>query len=160
MHAKPRSRQAFIITPTMWRNIIACGLLFFGVMFYLVYAFEHGNITALPQLLSEHFGAESGLTTYELSLVFTIFVMLQFWNLFNARAYATHRSALHLGGCGEFIFIAAVILVGQIFIVTVGGPFFSVTPLRITDWLWIIGGTSLVLWIGELTRIFKNKGRE
>lgn len=160
MHAKPRSRQAFIITRTMWRNIIVCGLLFFGVMFYLVYAFEHGNITALPQLLSEHFGAGSGLTTYELSLVFTIFVMLQFWNLFNARAYATHRSALHLGGCGEFIFIAAVILVGQIFIVTVGGPFFSVTPLRITDWLWIIGGTSLVLWIGELTRIFKNKGRE
>ncbi len=160
MHAKPRSRQAFIITRTMWRNIIVCGLLFFGVMFYLVYAFEHGNITALPQLLSEHFGAESGLTTYELSLVFTIFVMLQFWNLFNARAYATRRSALHLGGCGEFLFIAAVILVGQIFIVTVGGPFFSVTPLRITDWLWIIGGTSLVLWIGELTRIFKNKGRE
>lgn len=160
MHAKPRSRQAFIITRTMWRNIIVCGLLFFGVMFYLVYAFEHGNITALPQLLLEHFGAESGLTTYELSLVFTIFVMLQFWNLFNARAYATHRSALHLGGCGEFLFIAAVILVGQIFIVTVGGPFFSVTPLRITDWLWIIGGTSLVLWIGELTRIFKNKGRE
>ena len=79
--------------------------------------------------------------------------MLQFWNMFNARAYATHRSALHLANCGEFLFIAICILAGQILIVQLGGEFFSVTPLSLSDWLWIIGSTSLVLWIGEFLRL-------
>lgn len=157
MKDKPRPRKAFIITPTMWRNIIITGLVFFGVMFYLIYAFEHADITTLPQLLHEHFGTPDTLTAYELSLIFTIFVMLQFWNMFNARAYATHRSGLRLAHCGEFLIIAAVIFVGQIAIVELGGGFFSVTPLKLTDWIIIIGGTSLVLWIGELIRLFHNR---
>ena len=157
MADRPRSRTAFIITRSMWRNIIATGLIFFGIMFYLVYAFEHADISSLPQLLHEHLGARSGLTAYELSLTFTIFVMLQFWNMFNARAYASHRSGLSLTHCGEFLLIAGVILVGQILIVELGGRFFTVTPLRLSDWAIILLGTSLVLWIGEGIRFIRNR---
>lgn len=153
MNDKPRKRSSFIITPAMWRFIISTGLIFFGILFAMVYVFEHADITALPQLLNLQLGGESGLTPYELSLIFTTFVMLQFWNMFNARAYATHRSALHLANCGEFLFIAICILAGQILIVQLGGEFFSVTPLSLSDWLWIIGSTSLVLWIGEFLRL-------
>lgn len=153
MNDKPRKRSSFIITPAMWRFIISTGLIFFGILFAMVYIFEHADITALPQLLNLQLGGESGLTPYELSLIFTTFVMLQFWNMFNARAYATHRSALHLANCGEFLFIAICILAGQILIVQLGGEFFSVTPLSLSDWLWIIGSTSLVLWIGEFLRL-------
>ena len=148
MNDKPRKRSSFIITPAMWRFIISTGLIFFGILFAMVYVFEHADITALPQLLNLQLGGESGL-----SLIFTTFVMLQFWNMFNARAYATHRSALHLANCGEFLFIAICILAGQILIVQLGGEFFSVTPLSLSDWLWIIGSTSLVLWIGEFLRL-------
>ena len=155
MHDRPRDRRSFIITPSMWRFIISTGLIFFGILFGMVYIFEHADITALPQLLHPHLGAKSGLTPYELSLIFTTFVMLQFWNMFNSRAYATHRSALHLGHCGEFLFIAMFILVGQILIVQFGGEFFSVTSLNLSDWLWIIGSTSFVLWIGEFLRLFR-----
>lgn len=157
MADRPRSRTAFIITRSMWRNIIATGLIFFGIMFYLVYAFEHADITSLPQLLHERLGSRSGLTAYELSLTFTIFVMLQFWNMFNARAYASHRSGLSLSHCGEFLLIAGVILVGQILIVELGGRFFTVTPLRLSDWAIILLGTSLVLWIGEGIRLIRNR---
>ena len=153
MNDKPRKRSSFIITPAMWRFIISTGLIFFGILFAMVYVFEHADITALPQLLNLQLGGESGLTPYELSLIFTTFVMLQFWNMFNARAYATHRSALHLANCGEFLFIAICIRAGQILIVQLGGEFFSVTPLSLSDWLWIIGSTSLVLWIGEFLRL-------
>ena len=95
------------------------------------------------------------MTPYELSLFFTIFVFLQFWNMFNARAYMTRQSAFHFRGCGEFLMIAAVIFIGQILIVEFGGPFFNVAPLSLSDWLWIIGSTSAVLWIGELLRLLK-----
>lgn len=73
--------------------------------------------------------------------------------MFNARAFATGRSALHLKGCTGFGLTALIILVGQVLIVTVGGQFFSVEPLRLTDWAIIIGATSLVLWVGELYRL-------
>lgn len=157
MSDRPRSRTAFIITRSMWRNIIASGLIFFGIMFYLVYAFEHADISSLPQLLHEHLGSRSGLTAYELSLTFTIFVMLQFWNMFNARAYASHGSGLSLTHCGEFLLIAGVILVVQILIVELGGRFFTVTPLRLSDWAIILLGTSFVLWIGEGIRFIRNR---
>lgn len=157
MSDRPRSRTAFIITRSMWRNIIASGLIFFGIMFYLVYAFEHADISSLPQLLHEHLGSRSGLTAYELSLTFTIFVMLQFWNMFNARAYASHGSGLSLTHCGEFLLIAGVILVVQILIVELGGRFFTVTTLRLSDWAIILLGTSFVLWIGECIRFIRNR---
>ncbi len=77
--------------------------------------------------------------------------------MFNARAFASHRSALHLGHCGEFVLIAVLILAGQILIVEFGGGFFGVTPLSLSDWLIIIGGTSLVLWVGEFLRLFRSR---
>jgi Ca2+-transporting ATPase len=150
---KPRSRSAFIISSAMWQFILISGGIFFALLFGMVYTFEHADVTSLTQLAHLQLGAKDGLSTYELSLIFTTFVMLQFWNMFNARAFATHRSALHLGKCGEFIFILLVIFIGQIIIVECGGQFFSVTPLTLTDWLLIIGSTSLVLWFGELYRL-------
>lgn len=152
MDDKPRSRSAFIISRSMWRWIIGTGGIFFLFLLGLLYYFEHTDITSLTQIGRATFGAGRGLTPYELSLFFTIFVFLQFWNMFNARAYATGRSALHLEGCSGFGLTALIIVIGQILIVTVGGEFFSVVPLRLTDWLIIVAGTSVVLWSGELLR--------
>ena len=152
MDDKPRSRSAFIISRSMWRWIIGTGGIFFLFLLGLLYYFEHTDITSLTQIGRATFGAGRGLTPYELSLFFTIFVFLQFWNMFNARAYATGRSALHLEGCSGFGLTALIIVIGQILIVTVGGEFFSVVSLRLTDWLIIVAGTSVVLWAGELLR--------
>lgn len=155
MKDRPRSRTSFIIKPAMWRFIFSTGFVFFVILLGLVYVFEHADITLLSQLAKVHIGVKSGLTSYEISLIFTVFVMLQFWNMFNARAFETGNSALQLRHCGEFLMIAAIIFVGQIFIVTFGGEFFSVTPLRFSDWIIITCATSLVLWTGELCRLFK-----
>lgn len=160
MRDKPRSRSAFIITPGMWKNIIGTGLVFFLSLLGLLYYFEHADIAYLTDIGQVPLLPSSGLSGYELSLFFTIFVFLQFWNMFNARAYATGRSALHLRGCSGFGVTALIIVVGQILIVSVGGRFFSVEPLKFTDWLLIIGGTSIVLWIGEVIRLLSNKSVE
>lgn len=98
------------------------------------------------------------MNPFEGSAFFTIFVMLQFWNLFNAKAYATKRSALHFEGCSGFLLIAGIIFVGQVLIGSFGRQFFNVVPLSISDWIWIVCITSPVLWIGELARIFTAKG--
>lgn len=153
MREKPRDRNAFIINRPMWWSIVGVGGIFFLLLFALLWIFEHADITSLTDLCSLHLGGETGLSPYELSLFFTIFVFLQFWNLFNARAFETGRSAFHFKNCSGFVLIAAVILFGQIGIVSIGGEFFNVTPLKLTDWLIIIGSTSLVLWIGELVRL-------
>ena len=156
MKEKPRSRSAFIINGSMWEFIVGTGLVFTALLFTLLYYLEHTDINCLADFRTAAMTkAVPGLSPYEVSFFFTTFVFLQFWNMFNARAFATGRSALHFKGCGGFLFIAAVILVGQILIVSVGGPFFSVVPLSIADWALIIGSTSLVLWIGEIYRLFK-----
>ncbi len=155
MKDKPRSRESFIINRPMWKSIIGVGGIFFLLLLGLLYYFEHADITCLTEVGSVAMGSDKGLSGYELSLFFTIFVFLQFWNMFNARAFETGRSAFHFKGCSGFILIALAILVGQIAIVTIGGEFFSVEPLKIIDWVIIIAGTSLVLWIGELLRLFK-----
>jgi Ca2+-transporting ATPase len=155
MREKPRSREAFIINRPMWRAIVGAGGGFFLFLLGLLYYFEHAEITSLADLGRVSMQAENtGLSAYELSLFFTIFVFLQFWNMFNARAFETGRSAFHFKDCGGFGLIALFILVGQILIVEFGGMFFQVEPLRWIDWLLVIGGTSLVLWIGELVRLF------
>lgn len=159
MDAKPRDRHAFIITGGMWRFIGGVGLLFAAIVLGMVYVFEHADVTSLADLLSVHIGGRQGLSPYELSIIFTTFVMLQFWNLFNARAFATHRSAFHLHSCGEFLMIAAIIFIGQIVIVTIGGDFFNVVPLKLEDWVIIVLSTSLVLWIGELGRVLFRMGK-
>ena len=153
MKDKPRSRKAFILTGPIRLNVIAIGGLLFFFLLGLLWYFEHTDVTSLTDIWRVPFQAESsGLTPYEISLFFTIFVFLQFWNLFNAKAFATQRSALHFKDCGEFVLIALSIFIGQIIIVEFGREFFSVCPLSLTDWLIIIGGTSLVLWIGEVVR--------
>ena len=161
MQDKPRARESFIITKGMWRSIIAVGGIFFLFLLALLYYFENTDITSLLQIGQVPFGPDNGvLTPYELSLFFTIFVFLQFWNMFNARAFATGRSAFHFKDCGGFGLIALLILGGQILIVTFGGEFFNVIPLGIIDWLIIVGGTSIVLWIGELIRLFTPKKKK
>lgn len=155
MRDKPRSRTSFIINHPMWKSIIGVGGIFFLLLLGLLYYFEHTDITCLTEIGNVAMGANSGLSPYELSLFFTIFVFLQFWNMFNARAFETGRSAFHFKGCGGFGLIALVILVGQIVIVTIGGEFFNVVPLKLIDWVIIIVATSLVMWIGELIRLFK-----
>ncbi|MDE6609313.1 MAG: cation-translocating P-type ATPase, partial [Muribaculaceae bacterium] len=156
MGDKPRRRDEFIINKAMRNFIIGVGGLFFVILLGLLLVFEHSDVTSLSQLASLSFGADSGLSAYELSLFFTIFVFLQFWNMFNARAFATGRSALDLRHCGEFGMIAVMIFIGQVVIVQIGGEFFNVTPLRFSDWLIIVSGTSVVLWIGELIRIVRH----
>ncbi len=132
MKDKPRDRQAFIISHGMGWQIIGVGIVFFFILLILLYKWER-----------------NGWSLYEQSLFFTCFVMLQFWNMFNARAYATGDSALKIKGCRGFLLIASLVFFGQILIVTLGGKMFNVTPLCLKDWLVIIGSTSFVLWIGE-----------
>ncbi|MDE6578193.1 MAG: cation-translocating P-type ATPase, partial [Muribaculaceae bacterium] len=159
MKDKPRSREAFIINRPMWQAIIGVGGIFFLLLLGILYIFEHYSVESMTQLFTfaEQTVKEGqpALTPYELSMFFTIFVFLQFWNMFNARAFETGRSAFHFKGASGFVMIAFLIIVGQIFIVSIGGEFFNVTPLNIIDWLIIIGSTSLVLWIGEFLRLFK-----
>ena len=155
MKDKPRPREAFIINNAMKRFIICIGGIFFLVLLAILYYFEHTDITCLTEIGSVTMGGNTGLSGYELSLFFTIFVFLQFWNMFNARAFETGRSAFHFKGCGGFGLIALIILLGQVLIVSVGGYFFNVEPLKFIDWVIIIAGTSLVLWIGEILRLFR-----
>ncbi len=157
MHDKPRSRSAFIITTPMWQNIAGVGITFFIIMLLALGWLQHVNDSGVTQSIISYMRSGTGafheLSAYELSLFFTFFVFLQFWNMFNARAFGTRESALHLIGCDGFLTIAAVILIGQFLIVTFGYGFFNVVSLRWSDWLLIIGSTSLVLWIGEAERL-------
>ena len=158
MKDKPRDRRAFIIDKIMGWGIVATGVIFFALLLVLLYIFQHADITSLTDLTHLTLGTSGKhLTPYELSMFFTIFVMLQFWNMFNARAFKTGRSAFHFKGCNGFGLIALVILIGQVFIVTVGGEMFNVTPIKPLDWAIIIVGTSVVLWIGELLRLFTRR---
>lgn len=151
MEEKPRRRDAFIITKPMLL-MICWGIVFVIFLFILLIVFEYSNIESVSEILHPVLNKKDGLTSYELSLFFTIFVLLQFWNLFNARAFATGRSALNLKNCESFLFIAVIIILGQILIVTFGGKFFQVEPLKFSDWVLIIAFTSLVLVFGELIR--------
>ena len=155
MKDKPRNRKDFIINRIMGITIIATGLLFFASLLVLLYVFQHVDINSLSELFSAQLIEDGHLNRYEESLFFTVFVMLQFWNMFNARAYKTGRSAFNFKNCQGFGVIALIIVLGQVLIVSFGGEMFNVTPLCWQDWLWVIGGTSIVLWIGELLRCFR-----
>lgn len=156
MRDRPRDRHAFIISPAMWRFILGVGLTFAAVLLVMLYFLEHASIESLTDICPAAVCGFKYMSAYEVSLFFTVFVFLQFWNMFNAKAFGTGgRSALHLRGCSGFNFIVLCILVGQIAIVELGGPFFSVTPLGLADWLVIIGATSLTLWAGEIVRAIR-----
>ncbi len=152
MKDKPRDRKAFIINPAMKGGIIGTGGLFFLVLVGLLYVLQHTNLTSISDVASLSLGSYDGLTPYEESVFFTLFVFLQFWNMFNARAFESGRSAFHFKGCKGFGLIAVLIIIGQILIVSFGGEMFNVRPLSCMDWIWIILATSIVLWIGELIR--------
>jgi Ca2+-transporting ATPase len=163
MKHKPRKTTDYIISKPMAKSILGVGIIFVALLFGLVQYFKHADITSLTDFrLTDfvanffNFSSGNGLTPYELSLFFTIFVMLQFWNMFNAKAFMSGKSAFAiLGKCGGFLAIAIVILLGQWLIVTVGGEMFNVVPLKPADWGIIIGLTSLVLWTGEIKRLFR-----
>ena len=166
MNDKPRARGANIITKPMTKGIFGVGGFFVVLLFGFIQYFKNEDITSLTQFSITdyfshffHFGApKNGLSAYELSLFFSIFVFLQFWNMFNAKAYRTGKSTFYnIGKSQGFILIATVIVIGQVFITTFGGQMFNVTPLKLTDWTIIIGTTSLVLWTGEILRAIKTE---
>ena len=141
MEHKPRKSSDFIISAKMRSTILFEGLAFVVLLMSLLFFFKDktGEISPI-----------------NLSRFFTFFVLLQFWNLFNAKAFATGKSAFqHMNQSIGFILVASVILAGQILIVEFGGEVFRTVPLPLKDWAIIIGATSLVLWIGEIGRIFK-----
>ena len=160
MHERPRDREAFIISKPMWKSIIGVGGFFFVLLLGLVWMFDSYDIPSMTNIFDFNVGEGENVgkfTPYELSMFFTIFVMLQFWNLFNARAFLTGKSAFNLKDCSGFITIVLVIFIGQIAIVSLGGQFFNVTPLAVIDWVIIIAATSLVLWVGEIARAISRK---
>lgn len=141
MKLPPRDSAAFIITRSMSVNIIFTGLLFVVSLLWLIL----------------QMGGESGeISRYNLSMFFTIFVMLQFWNMFNAKSFNSAGSAFRgLIKSPGFLLVSLLIIVGQILIVQFGGDVFRTVPLKFWDWAMIIAGTSVVLWIGELIRFLK-----
>lgn len=141
MNEKPRRRTDFIITPVMRNTIFGVGLGFLIILMGLLVYFKN-----LP----------GGMDTHHLTVFFTIFVMLQFWNLFNASVFGTNHSFFKDAGHAlGMLGVALIILVGQIIIVSFGGKVFRTEPLPLSEWLYIIGGTSFVLWIGEIWRGIK-----
>lgn len=139
MSQKPRRHDAFIVTKAMAIQIFITAFVFLiSCIIFLVFLKQDGTVT-----------------NKELSLFFTSFVMLQFWNLFNVRSYGTNKSAFSgLRGNKNFLLIAAVIFIGQVVIVSFGGQFFRTVALSFQEWLVVVGATSLVLWIGEVMRYF------
>lgn len=142
MKDKPRKASDFIINKSIGFGILFCGFVFFLVMFaLLVYCERRGK---------------GGVDVHELTMFFTTFVMIQFWNLFNAKALMSHHTAFrHFLKDKGMILVLVLVLVGQWIIVTFGGEMFRTTPLSLHEWLLIVGSTSVVLWVGELWRGFK-----
>lgn len=166
MADKPRRQTDNIISLPMAKRIFGLGAFFVVLLFGLMQYFKHVDLTAITDfsfadmgrhLLDFSPGVFSG---YELSVFFSLFVFLQFWNMFNAKAYQSGSSALaYLGECKNFLYIAVLILLGQVAITSFGGEMFRVIPLDFMTWIIIIVCTSLVLWGGELYRLLLGKGK-
>ncbi len=160
MENKPRDRNASILSKPMRIEILGVGFFFFFLLVAMLYIFEHGEYTSMRDLfLNLHICERDGLSTYELTLLFTTFVMTHFFYLFNARAFETGRSALHFKGCNGLLTIVAIILIGQIAMVEVPGlqQFFNVEGLKLIDWVIIIIGSSFVLWVREIWHLLTKK---
>lgn len=169
MHDRPRDRHAFILTRPMYGEIVGVGALFFVLLFFFLLVFKHTDVDSLSDMLSLNylqlfagfgtltFWTEGHLTAYELTLLFTIFVMTHFFYLFNARAFETGRSALHFGGCKGLLTIVVIIFAGQVLMVEtpILQDFFNVVSLSLKDWGTIIIGSSLVLWVREAWHLAK-----
>lgn len=138
MNEKPRKRTDFIISKAMQKNIFGTGICF---------------LIVLMGLMAYMNNSAAGMDVHNLTIFFTVFVMLQFWNLFNASVFGTNHSIFKDAGHAlGMLSVALIILVGQFVIVTFGGKVFRTETLPLMDWIYIIGGTSIVLWIGEIWR--------
>lgn len=140
MKNKPRRNDDFIISKKMRNNILFVGLSFVTTLLFLLYILRDTS---------------GGISDYNLSIFFSVFVMMQFWNMFNVKAFASGKSAFYqLGKSMGFLAVAAIIVIGQILIVQFGGEVFRTVPISFEDWLIIIGGTSFILIFGEIRRMF------
>ena len=141
MNEKPRKRTDFIISKAMQKNIFGTGICF---------------LIVLMGLMAYMNNSAAGMDVHNLTIFFTVFVMLQFWNLFNASVFGTNHSIFKDAGHAlGMLSVALIILVGQFIIVTFGGKVFRTEALPLMEWVYIIGGTSIVLWIGEIWRGIK-----
>ena len=168
MNEKPRNRRASILTGPMCWELFGVGTLFFAITFGFYWLFTHADITSLVQMLHVHPGAESLMTGYEATLLFSIFVWTHFWYMFNTRAFATGESLFRLRMSNGFWTIVVVIVAGQLFITEIAYLFFNVEPMLHTsswgfnpsgtcDFLIIVAASSLVVWVRELWHLVTSK---
>ena len=155
MDEKPRDPKAFILDKSMLQNIFGVGGFFFVILLVLLIIFQHADITSMKDLLTFSFGERSHVTTYELTLLFTIFVMTHMGYMFNARGYKTGGSGWNLKNCDGFLLIATVVTLGQIAIVQVPflNDFFNVQSLPLFDWIVIFIIGFMVTGVRELKHL-------
>ena len=157
MKDKPRDRKAFILTKPMLKDILGAGGFFFILLVGFLYIFQHTEITQMTDLLHCELGEANGLSAYEQTLLFSIFVWTHLWYMFNTRSFETGKSFFRLRMSKEFFTIVAIIFIGQIAIVEVLYDFFNCTPLKWVDWVIIVTLSSLVLWFRELWNLIAHR---
>ena len=158
MKDKPRDRKAFILTKPMMKDILGVGGFFFLLLVVFLYIFQHTEITQMTDLLHCKLGEANGLSPYEQTLLFSIFVWTHLWYMFNTRSFETRKSFFQLKMSKEFFTIVAIIFIGQIVIVEVLYDFFNCTPMKLIDWVIIVVLSSLVLWVRELWHLLTKRG--
>lgn len=158
MKDKARDRKAFILTKSMMKDILGVGGFFFLLLVVFLYIFQHTEITQMTDLLHCKLGETNGLSPYEQTLLFSIFVWTHLWYMFNTRSFETGKSFFQLKMSKEFFTIVAIIFIGQIVIVEVLYDFFNCTPMKLIDWVIIVVLSSLVLWARELWHLLTKRG--
>ncbi len=157
MKEKPRDRKAFILTGDMLTNILGVGIVFFLMLLGLLYVFQHAEVNSMADFTHLQMGRYHAMTPYEQTLLFSIFVWTHFWYMFNARTFFTGRSVFSAKMSSGFWTIVTVIVMGQLLITEAGYKFFNVEPMLhnaahpsgLTDFLVIVLGSSIVLWMRE-----------
>lgn len=158
MKDKPRDRKAFILTKPMMKDILGVGGFFFLLLVVFLYIFQHTEITQMTDLLHCKLGEANGLSPYEQTLLFSIFVWTHLWYMFNTRSFETEKSFFQLKMSKEFFTIVAIIFIGQVVIVEGLYDFFNCTPMKLMDWVIIVVLSSLVLWARELWHLLTKRG--
>ena len=170
MREKPRDRRAFILTRPMMAELLGVGIIFFAITLGFYCIFNAMDVTSMVQLFHAPAKAAPGMTAYEATLLFSIFVWTHFWYMFCTRCFETGKSIFSLKMSQGFWSIVAIIVIGQLFITEIAYDFFNCAPmLHTADWHWngsgaldfviIVGASSLVLWIRELYRLLLPSGR-
>lgn len=157
MKDKPRDRKAFILTRPMMKDILGVGGFFFLLLVVFLYIFQHTEITQMTDLFHCKLGEANGLSPYEQTLLFSIFVWTHLWYMFNTRSFETGKSFFRLKMSKEFFTIVAIIFIGQVVIVEGLYNFFNCTPMKLIDWVIIVTLSSLVLWIREGWHLIRNE---